>query len=153
SWMQVVKSSTWPDDADKDDASATINVLQKTNQSFIIYNIDSDDKWKDFLDLARAAVGTNIDIYAAVDPPHILLSATNSRWFALAPTPIDPAKTGIDPAKIDEACADPVCHTPEYSSSDTYYAKQKCIDGYLRAWKTAARHVARQSLNYPNIKG
>jgi len=141
SWTQVVKSSTWPTDADKDDPVGTVGALHATGQAFIVYNIDSWEQWNDFLALVRVAAASKppIQVYAAVDAPH-LLAADMSRWFEAA---------GVDPIDMPH----PGCDSPDYHDPATYDKQHECLEHWLAAWKAAATEVSSQSLSYPNIKG
>lgn len=136
SWTQVVKVTevgVYDDDADE-----TVRVLEETNQSFIIYNIDSEAEWAGFNDLLYAVGSRDIDVFAAVDAPH--LDHAQTRLFELA---------GI--TEPDCNCADV---TGAYlTGTDLYDCKRECIRAWLQAWIAAARQLSDTAAMYSCLKG
>src|SRR5690349_12174726 len=76
SWGETIKEHhAW----DEDDPVSTIEALERTKQNFYVYNIDTDTKWDCLPNLLKAAHGTKIKIYAAMNSP--LQDDELNRWF------------------------------------------------------------------------
>ncbi len=136
SWTQVVKSADVGSSAD--DPDKTVQVLEDTNQSFIIYSVDSEEEWTDFLDLLYAVGSKDIDVYAAVDAPH--LSHVGTRLFELA---------GV--TEPDCECKDA---SGAYLTGLAFYdCKRTCIRTWLQGWIAAAEEVSQYAALYPSLKG
>src|SRR4029453_5324447 len=76
SWEETIKEhDAW----DEDDPLSTIEALKRTKQNFYVYQIDTDTKWDCLPRLLKAAHGTKIKIFAAMNSPY--QDNSRSRWF------------------------------------------------------------------------
>jgi len=129
-WKDAIKYSGLSledtDLLDANDDPHTIQALEETHQNLFVFEAETNDLFEDLVGLLEEARGTSLQIFAAVDAPH-LASSTPNRWGA------------VETSCVGWSGAGTACDSAETN--------------WLDAWKDAASEFSELSLVYHNLAG
>ena len=129
SWEETIKEhDAW----DEDDPLSTIEALKRTKQNFYVYQIDTDTKWDCLPRLLKAAHGTKIKIFAAMNSPY--QDSSRCRWF----------DTNRDGRRHDPPPSNPT----DTHDEAQYRAERKFMLTWLDAWEATATALSKLSLKH-----